>query len=666
MVALRDLHRRLHNRDNNNLINREVSPDDYDMDEVEKRNEDKEVSSNLEESNFEIDKEFPEKKKSDFLREDFSGKISNDIDWKETKNKFSKNGFIKNKFKIIGIVILSLLLIIGGIISYVRYKQGSFKPENVFIEFQGDAQVKSGDDMKYRLLIENDNRTNLDDAVLKVIYPEELIPTKMSFTREGTQGAFYIDIGKIKSFETKEFELKFKVFSPNGNQPYLKTELSYQPDNFNSEFVKKDNHLVNIQGSIVDFSLISQKEGANGELLKFIGILTNNTANSFENLVLEMSYPEGFSFDNSGLEILDNENKMFKIPKLEPGEKMEVEILGIFTGQINSVKKMIGKIGFLNEDNNLSEISISEEVVKIIPARITLTQTLVSGGDTENLFTQTGSIVKYKINFKNNSSSPLLDLVLSEKIGGSLVDQDSVNAKNGYYNKEIKEIIWRASDIPELKRLNPGKEGFVEFEYKVKDDFIPENEGNQILTTQAKISSLNIDTNLPESKEINSGNKILKVATDLDLSMSGSFGEGVFKNSGPIPIENGKETTFTIKISLKNNFNEISDPSLLIKLPSGINWKNSFHRTSGDVSFNNRTNELEWRMNQLKSKVGYENQVEELTFQIGIVPQKDKLDKEELTLVNSVNFSGFEEFIDKEISKRLEKFRLNYISDYEF
>lgn len=668
MVALKDLHRRLHNLDNADLINREVSPDGYDMDEVEEAEnkiENKETPINPE-------KTMPEtKRETDFSREDFVGndlseESSNEkIDLGKVGRESLMDKFMKNKFKIIGAGALVLLLIIGGIISYVRYKQGSFKPENVSIKIQGEAEIRSGDELGYKFLIKNDNRASLEDAVLKVIYPDELIPTKMSFTREGPQGSFYIDVGEIKSFETKEFELKFKVFSPYGNQPYLNTELSYQPDNFSSQFVKKDNHLVNIQGSVVSFSLISQKEGANGELLKFVGVLTNNTVNDFENLILEMVYPEGFSFDSSGLEVLGEENKRFKIPRLKSSEKMEVEILGNFLGQTDSVKKMIGKIGILNENGKLSEISIAEETVKIIPARITLTQAIVSGADVENSTTQTGNTVKYRIDFKNNSSSPLLDLVLKEKVEGSLVDQNSVRVKNGYYDQATKEITWRASDVPELKKLNPGESGFVEFDYKVRGDFVPENEENQTLTTQAKISSLNIDTNLPGSKEISSGNEILKVKTDLGVLVSGSFGEGAFKNSGPIPVQVGQETTFTIKVSLKNSFNKINNPNLTIKLPSGINWKDSFHRSSGNVSFNDRTNELKWEMNQLNSKVGYKNPTEELIFQIGVIPQNNQSSRG-IVLVNEVDFRGFEEFVEKEIFNKSRELRLGDISDYDF
>ncbi len=688
MVALKELHRRLHSRNNKNLLNREVSPDDYDIDEIDKTEKIesekktpqpdeekvgiKEISDKdnlIQEPGNNNDSDNPQQPpknnsinnsgfKNPTVDEDF-GIILNG------ENEISKDNFMSKKIKIAAGVILALLLVVSGAIAYIKYKQGSFKPENIFIEFQGDSEIKSGDLLIYKLLIKNENRTGLKDAVIKVSYPEELIVQKASFMRDGPIGSFYVDVGEIKSFETKEFELKFKVFSPYGGQPYLNIEFSYQPENFSSQFIKKENHMVDIKGSVISFSLISPKEVASGELIKFIGVLTNNSANDFDDLILEMEYIDDFQFESSGLESINEEKSKFKIPKLKVGEKREVEVLGSFVGKADSVKRMIGKIGILDENKNLSEISIAEEVVKLIPSRITLEQEIVSGIDTEKLTVETGSVVRHRIRFKNNSSVPLFDLVLKQKIEGILIDEGSVQTSNGYYNLNEKEIIWKASDVQALKKLNPGEEGFVESQYLVKKDFFPDSDKNQILKTQTKISSLNIDTPLLHNKEISTEIKTLKVKTNLGILVSGSFGEGPFKNNGPIPVKVGEETTFTIKISLKNSFNKISKPNLLIKLPSGIIWKNSFHRSSGSVNFNDRANELKWELNSLNSQVGYKNPTEELIFQIGFIPQNNTSVNDSI-LVNEVVLNGFEEFIDSQINQKVDNFKLRSIKDYDF
>jgi uncharacterized repeat protein (TIGR01451 family) len=695
MVALKELHRRLHSRDNKDLINREVSSDDYDMDEIDEMeiNSNKKEGSELENKEIEkkqnLNEEYDSKQNlneemGDFRQADNSELMDNntkmgasvvgDLNTPPPDEDFGiilneegeapEKKFMSKKIKIAIAVVLSLLVLIGGAIAYIKYKQGSFKPENVLIEFHGDAEIRSGDLLTYKLLIKNENRASLKNAVLKINYPEELIVQKANFMRDGPSGSFYIDVGNINSFETRDFELKFNVFSPYGNQPYLKAELSYQPDNFSSEFVKTNNHLFDIKGAVVSFSLISPNEAASGELVKFIGVLTNNSVNDFDNLILEMEYSDDFEFESSGLEMIDGENNKFKITNLKAGEKREVEVVGSFVGQTNSVKRMVGKIGVLGEDRNLSEISLAEESIKIIPSRVALEQEIISGVD-EDLTVKAGDTVRYRIKFKNNSSSPLLDLILKESLEGSLIDESSVQATNGYYNLDSKEIVWKASDVPVLKKLNPGEEGVVEFQYMVKENFVPEDEDNQALKSQVKISSSNVDVSLLHNKEINSESKILKVKTNLDVLVSGSFGEGPFKNSGPLPVKAGEETTFTIKVSLKNSFNKINKPNLTIKLPSGIIWKDSFHRSSGNVNFNDRTNELKWEMNSLSPQVGYKNPTEELIFQIGIIPQKDGSNRE-VVLVNEVVLNGFEEFIEKQLVEKVDNFKLVSVEDYDF
>jgi len=276
------------------------------------------------------------------------------------------------------------------------------------------------------------------------------------------------------------------------------------------------------------------------------------------------------------------------------------------------------------------------------------------------------SNLKYRIDFKNNSTSPLLDLVLKEDLESDLIIGSSVRAKFGYYNQTKQEIIWKASDVPALKILNPGESGSVEFSFKLKDDLdLDSDDTNQALVTQAKISSLNIDTAILSDKEISSGEKEIKINTKLDISVFAQFEGGVFKNSGPMPFESGKETTLTAKVALKNNFNKINSPDLTIKLPSGIIWKDSFQRSSGTVTFNERSNELKWELNSLNSQVGYKYPLEELIFQIGVAPEASQINKD-FPLINSVDFEGFETFVEKEIIRNLKAFNSSIIGKYDF
>jgi hypothetical protein len=88
-------------------------------------------------------------------------------------------------------------------------------------------------------------------------------------------------------------------------------------------------------------------------------------------------------------------------------------------------------------------------------------------------------------------------------------------------------------------------------------------------------------------------------------------------------------------------YDKIEKSSLSILLPSGIIWKNAFHRSSGSVVFNERSNELKWELNSIDPQVGYQYPAEELIFQIGIKPQSNQGD-DDLNFINSIKFEGFE------------------------
>jgi hypothetical protein len=392
--------------------------------------------------------------------------------------------------------------------------------------------------------------------------------------------------------------------------------------------------------------------------------LSNNGDEDFENLILELEHPDSFNLEKLELEKISDDDKKFKIPIIKRGEKREIEILGSFMDEVDSIKNLKAKIGLL-KGNDFSEIISAEEAIKIIPSRIAISQEIINGVDLERMTTVAGDNLRYKINFKNNSSSPLTDLVLKSEITGDLIDLDSIDGANGYYDRDKKEMIWRASEIPALKSLNPGEGGNVEFRFNTKSNFVPENERNQIIITQAKISSPNINTQILSNQEISSEEKIVKVETNLNVLVSGRHNNSVFNNTGPIPVKIGEETTFTVKVELKNDFNKINNPKITIKIPSGINWKSSYQRSSGEITFNERTNELFWELDEVEDFVGYSKPLEELVFQLGIVPQNDA-SSNSIFLVRDIMFVGYDNFTGSMISKKIEDLNLRNVEDYEF
>jgi hypothetical protein len=654
MSALKDLHRRLHNRNNKDLLERKTSFDSYNTGDYKKDySKEKEISRD-----FDLNKGVKKETLED---------LNNKMKEVSLQKKDNSKWFYKKNFLISLGISLGVVFIVIASIFYVKYIQSSFKQENVLVEFEGNNSVKNGGLLVQKLSINNNNRVSLDSAKIKIIYPDELKPIENDFMTESGVNSFYIDIGNLKKYEIKEYELHFRVYSSSDVQTFIKTELIYQPDNFSSDFVKEDSHLVNIRGSIIGFSLISPNEAENGELLKFIGILENNTKQDFDNLILELDYRDTFDFKGADLEKVPNNENKFKIPKLARGEKMELGILGSFLSEVDLIETIRANILFDEGGGNFSEIVFDEESVKIISSRIILSQEIFGLKDSEKLIAETLNDLTYKINFKNNSKNPVSDLVLTVKIEGDLVELNSVRSlKNkGYFDKSKREFIWKASDVSTLKNLNPGKSGSVEFNLEIKDDFIPEIRRNQIIVTQARISSPNIDTQISTNKEMVSPEKIVKVETDLDVLISGRYDNSVFNNQGPIPVKEGEETNFTIKIELKNNFNQINNSKIKLKLPSGIIWKNSFQRSIGDVDFNDRANELTWYIDEVEDFIGYDKSSEELVFQIGLVPQKST-SSYNIVLVKDIQFNGQDDFTKNSVFKKIDEFKLREVRDYEF
>jgi len=104
---------------------------------------------------------------------------------------------------------------------------------------------------------------------------------------------------------------------------------------------------------------------------------------------------------------------------------------------------------------------------------------------------------------------------------------------------------------------------------------------------------------------------------------------------------------------------------MLIKLPSGITWKDKISKSSGEVNFNPRANELTWNVKAIEPGVGYDKPVEELLFQIAVNPQVNQTIND-IKLINSITLNGYEEFIEEKIYLQKDGFEINNVSENGF
>lgn len=602
----------------------------------------------------------------------------NEIDDQEDVTEISQNKkFQKNKVLGSGLIALGLVVFISIVVFLLmKFQFGAFDQDRVSISIEGAENVQSGTVQKYKITVNNNNRLALEGAVLKVEYPDQLKPRDENFSsssvKRESQRMLKIDLGKIKKKGSLSGELVFDVFGIKNESFPIKASVEYRPERIDSIF-RKDNQLVlNVQSSVISIDIFGANEVAQGDIIENKIIIKNGGKETFSRLGLKLIFPEGFSYlksDNDQSQ--DGEGNFWLVSNLEPGKDKVIEFRGFLSGNPGSTKKIRAEvIDYSEEETETTEkkLNQAEITMKMIASRMDIVH-IFSGGTENNIF-KAGETVRVVIKFKNNTSQWLRDLILKEKLSGAMVDKKGiVLSGSGFYDSQNDEIVWKASDFEKLKALGPDEEAQISYSFTIRKDFIPASlaETNQTVRFEAEIESLDVNSPVFENKRIKSEEGLVKIASELNAQVKGAYNDGEMAGSGPLPLEVGKETVFTMRIVMTNKFNALKNALVKINLPSGVIWKNNFEASIGEITFNERTNQAIWKIEEVPAGAGFFLDPIFSKFQIGLVPSENQLTngrESNIVLINTVEISATDKFTEKEFSLLIDKVSTNSIEDY--
>lgn len=573
---------------------------------------------------------------------------------------------VKNIFYLGNVILFIFLFFIGGIFLFIRYQENSFSENRLEVQTDcGNEVVSSGEKIACQIRVENKNKISLDEVTLRVSYSDELELVKSDLVNLNQDLNFgQVAIGKLKSGEKKFFSLEFNVFGQSGSQIFLEAMLRYKLSNFGVMMEKNSQFSGFVKSSPLAIFLMAPNESAKGEVVEYQAVIKNESEENFSELFLKIEFPAGFSFlENTSTEEMIDPN-FWRISDLRAKEQRKISFKGMLSGVVNSsceIKFILGK-GNLE---NFSKYAESSKMIKIIPNRIELIQK-VNGKETLAMVND-GQTLEFKIIFKNNSSQPLSDLILKQKIKGFFVDEKKLNLLGkGFYDSQKKEIIWKASDLESLAVLEPQQSGEVSFLVYLKENLSIENisQINQEIVYQSEIESLDINSPLGENKKIISEEKRIKINSNVSLELFGSQKDPAFISFGPMPMEEGVETSVVLKMRLKNSFNDLKNVLVKVVFPSRVSWKNNFKNSFGKVSFNERTNELIWDRGEVRAGTGYYLAEDYLYFQIGVTPSKNDSLKELIKIVNTWQLTAEDVFTGQKIVKKFSDFPVGRLEGF--
>ncbi|EKD58652.1 MAG: hypothetical protein ACD_56C00077G0003 [uncultured bacterium] len=578
-----------------------------------------------------------------------AGQVASPFDKEEQWNAPQKGLSPASKKRLwIGLAVLLLIVLAAvGAFGYQWWLKNAFHQDRVAVSFEGPKEADSTQPSKYLIHYKNNNRVTLKNAEIKLSYAENFQPTDNLNLKFLSPTASKIFIGDIKPMSEGSVELKGIFYAPKDFPVYLRASLNFIPSNGSAELAMEGQIGVNITAAPVLLSIGAPQNAADGDSVQYIVDYKNLDVRQLSGVQIRIDFPAGFTFGSSQPQATEKDSSWY-LGNMEPYQSGKINIQGRLNGGEGETKDLIVSFGHVGADDKFVVYSKQELSTHIVSPVLAVRQSL--DGKTDNVI-NAGEVLKYVIEFQNTGSIGLRDAIVTAKVDGKLMDFSKLSVEGGSYDSATNLITWKASDVPALSIINPKAKGQVRFFLPVKE-IIPvasKLDKNFVVTSIAKIDSPDIPTPIDSNKVIGSNQLELKLASKVLFDTRGYYNDAGIKNSGPIPMLPGQETTFTIHWAITTVSNDISGARVTSSLPSGVRWTGKIFPSEEKILYNSRSNQISWDAGNISAGTGVNGKAREVVFQVAVKPEANQVGQP-LTLLNKALFSAKDDFVSKEIA----------------
>jgi len=542
---------------------------------------------------------------------------------------------------IIYYIIIGILLL--GLISegYLLAHKLSTQKTGIQISINSTDNVLLGQAFPLDVVYSNDSANLLQNTTLIVELPDNI---KILGDQENTK-IIRKELGDLGTGSNNIERLYLVAMGTANRVDTIKATLQYNIVGFNGRFEKSKIQTITIGGPIIDYSLSAPEKIVSGEEFSVKVKFTNNSNQPIPELRIQLFYPLGFNFTGADINPIDG-NNVWIWNNLKEHESGEINIRGIIIGEVGSYYEMGVNVNLITQGQVIS-LDKKTTSLSILEAPLNLA---VYVNNSKDYIARNSEQLEYRIDYQNNTDLALSEVIIRADLEGAMFNYQSLST-NGYFDSLKKEIIWNGGNTPELKLVDKGKSGSVSFKIYTTSDYPTRSFKDKEQTLKVKVSMES--PTVPPKSSLKSTTAVAELTTKImgrvDFQYYALFRDansGIV-NKGSLPLRVGKTTDFTIHWKILNYNNDISDITIKSVLPQGVKWNNTIAGNYGDLKpeFNERTNELVWRIKEIPAFSGILMPPYELIFQISATPSINQLGTymkllEETTFTATDKFTG--------------------------
>ncbi len=486
----------------------------------------------------------------------------------------------KPKKQSLGFVWFLLILFLATLVGFLNYnnkQEDAVITESLEMKVEADNKITSGDQVEYIIHYKNLDDIKLTKIELSVQWPNGFYFDEANIIPHDLAATTWF-LSDLLPQEERKIIIKGQLVGQKDDILAAIFNLSYQPENFHSDFNFKQIIETKIKNSNVELIIESIDKTLIGVEQDFVIKVKNLTKEVIEDLYLDILYPDD-------LEILNLEppkENEYWVLSLEPAAEYIINIKGIFNKDSKKKQVLVSELGTIFEDK-FRPLSRIEKNINVINPKFDINLTI--NGQTGNQNIDWGDILHYQLEVTNNSKTNITGTEIKVLLDGDALDEDSIDSI-GQYSNEI--ISWTKEELEDLVDWPDGDTKIFTWEANV----VAQPISKRLIENIAKINI----KGLQDWEQIH-------IPLLLNVGESISFNNGIYWDlgglrvgSGSLPPQVGGVTNYLTVWSLPavtGNFNSVTVSTIL---PPQVSFSEESDIQDGNLSFNDETKELYWQI----------------------------------------------------------------------
>lgn len=512
---------------------------------------------------------------------------------------------------VIGLAFFAVALLLSA--TFLFFGKNTISGENINIEFSEDAPfaVGGGEEVPFSIFIANNNAVPIESATLIIEYPagtQSAEEQGRELFRDRTQ------IERINPGEVLRIPVRAVVFGEENEEKVVNAAIEYRVEGSNATFFKEaEPYRFKISSSPVIIDVEGITETASGQEIELDLLISSNAPTVLSDVLIRAEYPQGYDFSSSEPGAVSGRDTWL-IETLEPEEERRITLRGVLIGEQNDTKVFRFSVGVANERDRFGLASIftaqSHEVS--IEQPFLDVSVRIDGSPDAEVIIPPGDNAGVVVSVRNTLSDTLYDIEVKAVLSGNALDDAGVRTTDGFYDSTTNTVTFDARSSRSLEELQPGESASVSF------SVVPREGGDASQTPQVTLSTDVRGRRVSEDRvpqTLSSAvTKTIKVESSIELGAQALYSIGPFANTGPMPPEAEKVTTYTVTMGVANGSNAVTDVAVEATLPSYVTWL-GLETFGSDFSYNTVSRAVTWDVGDLAA-----GELQEASFQVSFLP----------------------------------------------